>query len=1507
MIGGIADKLGNDYEALWALAEALRVLRGDAEEIRIEPFNEDAKGFEFRITSLGGDAWHQCKRKLVSGNWTIAALEREGILTNFARKLADPNATCVFVSSDPAPALRSLIDKANIVQSAADFTDALSEEDRVTLQNLRRFWNVTEDVEYDWLRRCRIETGSEHSTRRELAAVCNLLFQATPGDAIINLLDYLGNKITYTITTKSFREAIDSLDLGWKAGLDETLGSKAEAATRRYLASLPPKIGNRDIETPEVADAVDAVVNGNKKFLVVAGTAGVGKSAAMSRIVAAVEAAGKPVLAFRLDQFLGIQTMEELGRAILGRDESPVGAIGNRFYDKPAVVVIDQVDAVSESSGRSGLIRELLFQLTSDAEHFRWLQVVLACRSYDLANDSRLKTIAASERSTTVTLKPLDWERDVLPTLRAAGVQRKEFSEREQRNLSLPINLQLFLSIAASGESFAGEISGARLFDRLLDIRAAEFRRAGIEWTPAAALGLVAKSMSSNQELVAPESVLSGLSGSVQALASGGLIIETDGQVQFAHESFFDHSFSNHFLASGESLLALLKSDEQRLFRRTQVRQILARLREQGGNRRRYHQELHEVMNSDDVRYLVKDAVGMWLVNVDDPTDRERAIVAEWLPEEHPLSNIAKIVFNGRGWLPSLLDGGLIVQWLAGTTEAKALALWLLKKNAVTYAGRVSDLLRSWWTDSAERTEELLDWFAELYPEGDIGELEVLYRDIVATAPLSRLNEEKFSESFELGSWVHKDAALGARVLGMWLRRWLAAFPDSQPFERHIRGNDTYWLQELAKKVPEALLREVVPAFAESLRRDLACRKGGGSLVLHLPFRGQDGSFIKLLKNALCEVAPREPELVESLLGELPEEGQVATYLRLKVIAADPAYFWSTLPGLLTHPDLLGLGETGGDWIPFAEAAHAAMPHLPPPDRIAIETLVLQQRSEIEWAAEYLRRHEEFAAAGWGRDYKPYVMHQLSLSGTKERALLRTIGTEFLSAPAQARLEELERKFAGVPLPEAYGIRGGLVRSPIAGETAKKMSDAQWLKAMKRYADDSDRRHHAGDLFGGARQLSSVLQAETKASPARFVALLEQLPDGLNDAYAEAIVSGVREAETEPAIAARAIGAALERRLDDASRTMCWCVQNYPTVAKDQRILQFVLEVARNGSASDAMVTSSGPERPPKTTMRELLSGEENWEMSGINGQRGAAYEALASVLWEVPETYEVISDFVEQQLAAESLNSVRTCMSRTINSIAKYDAARAISLFKRLIASDLRLILGRGGTHFLNWAIYAYPDEFDDLIEAASDASSLPLQALGRVLESGLAIGDEGREVMFLAKFADDPLARQAAAYRASGNMTNDTVGDRAARWLEPLFNDPEKLVRDEGSHVNWEKLLADKSNRVGLVRAYIQSAAFDEHADRLMRALSERLDEFPELTFEALKRVLTLYDTWRAENRRRYLTVLHGLGRTIVRLYRAFEDDPEREREMLDLFDLYLARDLNDMRKEMEAYERD
>ncbi len=53
------------------------------------------------------------------------------------------------------------------------------------------------------------------------------------------------------------------------------------------------------------------------------------------------------------------------------------------------------------------------------------------------------------------------------------------------------------------------------------------------------------------------------------------------GRIAFAHEAFFDYAYAQRHIRSGRSLLDLLRSSEQHLFRRGQVRQILTLEREQ--------------------------------------------------------------------------------------------------------------------------------------------------------------------------------------------------------------------------------------------------------------------------------------------------------------------------------------------------------------------------------------------------------------------------------------------------------------------------------------------------------------------------------------------------------------------------------------------------------------------------------------------------------------------------------------------------------------------------------------------------------------------------------------------------------------------------------------------------------------------------------------------------------------------------------------------------------------
>ena len=89
--GGAAEKYGNRYEGRWTVACMLDVMDEKADSIRLEPPDLEGQGFEFRTTRQGIQEYHQVKRQRSVGNWTLNALKKEGVLTNFAAKLhADP-------------------------------------------------------------------------------------------------------------------------------------------------------------------------------------------------------------------------------------------------------------------------------------------------------------------------------------------------------------------------------------------------------------------------------------------------------------------------------------------------------------------------------------------------------------------------------------------------------------------------------------------------------------------------------------------------------------------------------------------------------------------------------------------------------------------------------------------------------------------------------------------------------------------------------------------------------------------------------------------------------------------------------------------------------------------------------------------------------------------------------------------------------------------------------------------------------------------------------------------------------------------------------------------------------------------------------------------------------------------------------------------------------------------------------------------------------------------------
>lgn len=112
--GGIADKLGNRYEAKWLVLKLIETVRGQASMLCFEGTAEAFAGFEFLLVKGVEKQWHQVKISNTSGNWTTNRLQKLGVLDSFRKRLSlgDVADQCHFVSQYPAVALHDLTDRA---------------------------------------------------------------------------------------------------------------------------------------------------------------------------------------------------------------------------------------------------------------------------------------------------------------------------------------------------------------------------------------------------------------------------------------------------------------------------------------------------------------------------------------------------------------------------------------------------------------------------------------------------------------------------------------------------------------------------------------------------------------------------------------------------------------------------------------------------------------------------------------------------------------------------------------------------------------------------------------------------------------------------------------------------------------------------------------------------------------------------------------------------------------------------------------------------------------------------------------------------------------------------------------------------------------------------------------------------------------------------------------------------------------------------------------------------
>ena len=140
--GGPSDKIGNRYELWWTVSQLVRIINGQAENIRIEDLAVDKA--EFVITAGGYREFHQAKRSHLRGKWSLSELgsPNHKLLQAMFKQLSEStNTRFVFVSGSDAPELKELTERAADAKDLKEFESVCvrAKSQKEALEKLKRF------------------------------------------------------------------------------------------------------------------------------------------------------------------------------------------------------------------------------------------------------------------------------------------------------------------------------------------------------------------------------------------------------------------------------------------------------------------------------------------------------------------------------------------------------------------------------------------------------------------------------------------------------------------------------------------------------------------------------------------------------------------------------------------------------------------------------------------------------------------------------------------------------------------------------------------------------------------------------------------------------------------------------------------------------------------------------------------------------------------------------------------------------------------------------------------------------------------------------------------------------------------------------------------------------------------------------------------------------------------------------------------------------------------------
>jgi len=669
-----------------------------------------------------------------TGNWTFSLLKQEKVLKQFKEQFnKTPDADLYFVTQSPCLIFAEVLPRGASCTSREELDiklkpnryidewDKLKEEMGFSDNEMLRFAKQVKfkhviDIE-------EIKKNIKYSLRKYV----------TYSDFAPNCLYQLAieaEKQGKTITRSDIKEYLEKNSITLKALSEvEELLEKIYSASAT-LATVPYTFGNAEhIEREEVATLVNWIKTPLKekdsRIAVITGNAGSGKTVIMRDLLVKLQKEEIPVLGIKSDLHM-VDSIEVLSGELGLSDgiKETMAAIVEK-YNK-GVVLFDQLDALSLTMSKDRKAINAYFNLISQLSLIKGLRIILSCRIFDLKYDSFLNSF---EDKYTVNVKELS-DQQVNGILSHLGIQKQQISNTLFTLLKAPLHLKIFCKIYKPQINLASLNTLQDLYNELWNQEIFRIPDDTLRKDVLEAMDIIIEKMNKDKVLTVPFALLDRNSKGRDYLLSQSILYKQGNKLQFFHSSFFNYCYARTFLTRYDSLIKVVLSQHQGLFIRSQVKQVMAYLRD--SDFPTYLKELKGFLTNSKVRFHIRLLVINQLGFQQNPRDEEWQIVKQLLEKDNSFKKHFINSIQSEKWLKYLISNGYLRDFLqSGDKELINIIVWKLSSLVSSCTGIVLDFLKEF--PNIEKKDEKICSILYWLDRWDNGKAIQLFQDYLPT------------------------------------------------------------------------------------------------------------------------------------------------------------------------------------------------------------------------------------------------------------------------------------------------------------------------------------------------------------------------------------------------------------------------------------------------------------------------------------------------------------------------------------------------------------------------------------------------------------------------------------------------------------------------------------------------------------------------------------------------------------------------------------------------------